>query len=181
MKKWVIKQPYKGEKLEIWEYIDTVEAAVKIPYVAMAINKYGADRVVPLAMNDRGGYHYLPADSAEIVKIIECDEKPKLSVYEQYPVNSAHLRDGWMSPDGTTFSCGAYGHIDSASSLCDELRVPMGGSLNGDEALINAGWIKIMNGEWFGSWRKVRDDQIRALESLGIRAIKKHLKGGGQP
>lgn len=169
MKKWVIKQPAKGAPLEVWRYIDSIEEAMKYHYVAQAIRKYGAEKVVPLAMNNLGGYHPLPADSKEIVQIVVSDECPNLSVYKLYPVNFPKLYNGWMSPDGTTFECGAYGHIECASNLCKEFQIPEIGTACNDEALLEHGWIKIMGREWYGHWKKINDNQIRVLESLNIK------------
>ncbi|MDD3020929.1 MAG: hypothetical protein PHX61_08135 [Alphaproteobacteria bacterium] len=168
MKKWVIKQYAEGAPLELWEYIDSVEEAMKYVYVAQAIRKYGVDQVVPLAMNKLGGYHHLPRDSKEIVQIIESDEAPTLSVYRQYPVNATTIQNGWMHPNGTTFECGSYGHISCALQLCNEFHVPEAGTIHDDEALLEHGWIKIFNGEWYGRWKKINDNQIRILETLGI-------------
>lgn len=169
MKKWVIKQPAKGAPLEIWEYIDTIEEAMEYWYIAQAIRKYGADKIVPLAMNDYGGYHPLPADSKEIVQIVTSEEPPNLSVYELYPANSPNFYNGWMSPDGITFECGMYGHIGCAVKLCKEFHVPEIGTIHGDEALLEQGWIKVMHGNWYGNWRKINDNQVQILEGLGIK------------
>lgn len=171
MKKWVIKQPAKGGPLEIWEYIDSVEEAMKYWYVAQAIRKYGVEKIVPLAMNANGGYHHLPADSSEIVRIVNSEEPPNLSVYELYPVNSPKLYNGWMAPDGTTFACSSYGHIGCADKLCKEFHVPEIGTIHGDEALLEHGWIKIMHGEWYGRWGKISDRQVLSLEKLGVKSF----------
>lgn len=82
MRKWVIKQPTKNAPLEVWEYIDTVKEAMQYWYVAKAIRERGAENVLPIAMNANGGYHSLPADSKEIVRIVESEKKPNLSMYE---------------------------------------------------------------------------------------------------
>lgn len=168
MKKWVVKQPRKGAPLEIWEYIDTVEEATEYPYVKQAIRKYGANKVVPLAMNDFGGYHHIPADSPEIVEIIVSEEPPKISVYKLYPVNAQSIHNGWMNPNGTTFSCGAYGHICCAEKLVEEFNVPEFGTIHADEALLEHGWIKIFSGSWYGRWGKINDKQIQILGELGL-------------
>lgn len=168
MKKWVVKQPYKGAPLEIWKYIDTVEEAMEYPYVKQAIRKYGENKVVPLAMNDFGGYHPLPADSSEIVEIIVSEEPPKISVYKLYPVNKQSIHNGWMNPNGTTFSCGAYGHIRCAEKLVEEFNVPEIGTIHADEALLEHGWIKIFSERWYGRWDKINDKQIKILGKLGL-------------
>lgn len=168
MKKWVIKLTHKDAPLEIWEYIDSVEEAMEYPWVAQSIRKHGANKVVPLAMNNVGGFHHLPADSPEIVQIIESDERPKLSAYRQYQVNDKEIKDGWMHPNGTTFTCGAFGHISCASNLCEEFNVPNSGTIHDDEALLEHGWIKIFNGSWYGRWGKINDTQIKVLDELGL-------------
>lgn len=168
MKKWVIKQPREGAPIEVWEYIDTVDEAMEYWYVAQAIEKHGADKVVPLAMNSLGGYHHLPAESPEIVEIIQSEEPPNLSVYRMYPVNPRKICNGWMSPEGTTFSCSSYGHIECAIDLCKEFNVPEAGTIHGDEALLEHGWIKITGGRWYGRWNKINDHQIEVVEALNL-------------
>lgn len=120
-------------------------------------------------MNSYGGYHHLPADSKEIVRIVESEEAPNLSIYELYPVNSSTIRNGWMSTDGTTFECNSYGYIGCASKLCKEFSVPELGTRHADETLLEHGWIKIVSGEWYGHWGKINDKQVLRLEELGIR------------
>lgn len=168
MKKWVIKQPRKDAPLEIWEYIDTVEEAMEYPWVAQAIRKYGANKVVPLAMNKFGGYHSLPADSPEVVEIIISEEPPKISVYKLYPVNAQSIHNGWMNQNGTTFSCGAYGHIRCAEKLVEEFNISEIGTIHADDALLEHGWIKIANRRWYGRWGKINDKQIQVLDELGL-------------
>lgn len=106
MKKWVIKRSWPNEnKLEVWEFIDTEEEARKYWYISQAMNKYGVEEMLPIAMNDLGGYHSLHNIMDRIVKIVESDEKPKLSVDEAYGVNEEMFRCGWIAPNGTTYSC----------------------------------------------------------------------------
>lgn len=169
MKKWVIKRSEWGGTLEVWEYIDSEEEAKKYWYIAHAIKKYGIEKVIPLAMNDNGGYHHLPSDSPEIVRIIESEKPPELSVYMQYPVNAKEICNGWMAPDGTTFSCNSFGHIECAVKLFKEFGVPDAGSRCADESLLKSGWIKIYCGRWCGySWKNMTDSQALKLESLKI-------------
>lgn len=169
MTKWVIKRPWEGAPLEVWEYIDSVEEAKEYPYIERAIRKFGVDKVVPLAMNSVGGYHHLPRDDKEIVAIIESDEPPRLSLFETYPANVPNIRNGWMAPDGTTFSCGYMGHIGCAQSIRKEFGLSdVRGNGQPDEILLDNGWIKIMQGTWYGRWRKVTDVQMVALQNAGI-------------
>lgn len=57
MTKWVIKKN-SFNKNEVWRYIDTVEEAKRYFYIAEAIKKFGADDILPVAVNRLGGYHY---------------------------------------------------------------------------------------------------------------------------
>ena len=169
MPKWVIKRRWEGAPLEVREYIDSVEEAKEYPYIERVIKKYGVDKVVPLAMNDVGGYHHLPRDDKEIVAIIESDEKPVLSPFKVYPINNPVIRDGWLAPDGTTFTCGYMGHIGCARELRKAFALSdRRGTGQPDEILLDNGWIKIMQGTWFGHWKKVTDKQMQTLERVGI-------------
>lgn len=169
MPKWVIKRSEGSRHLELWEYIDTVAEAEKYEYIRRAIQKHGAENVVPLAMNRLGGYHHLPADSKEIVRIVESEQPPDVSVYEFYPSGLPGMQNGWMSPDASTFTCGAYGHLDCAEKLCTEFNVLPRNPAGPDETLFAQGWVKIMSGTWYGLWRSVNDKQIQELERLGIK------------
>lgn len=61
MDKWVIKKGMSG-KPEVWKYIDDISEARRYWYVSKAIDKYGSGKVLPLAMNDVDGYHWLGPD-----------------------------------------------------------------------------------------------------------------------
>lgn len=113
----------------------------------------------------------MPRDSEEIVEIVLSETKPELNIYEQYPVNCKDIFSGWMSPDGTTFSCGEYGHIDCAERLCKELHIPIERITVSDDKLIENGWIKIVRRQWWGRWDKITDKQIDVLESLNIKHV----------
>lgn len=169
MPKWVVKRPEHSRHLEIWEYIDTVEEAKQYWYIRQAICKYGAENVVPLAMNRFGGYHHLPINSKEIVRIIESEAQPDISVFELYPPGLPQIQNGWMAPDASIFTCGAYGHLDCAEKLCSAFQVRPYDPTGPDETLLAHGWIKILSRTWFGNWRAVTDKQIQEHERLGVK------------
>lgn len=175
MKKWVILQREKNEPKTIWEYFETKEDARKDSHVMETIERYSEsypiNEILPMAVNDVGGCTYMPRDSEEIVEIVLSETKPELNIYEQYPVNCKDIFSGWMSPDGTTFSCGEYGHIDCAERLCKELHIPIERITVSDDKLIENGWIKIVRRQWWGRWDKITDKQIDVLESLNIKHI----------
>lgn len=49
-------------KLEVWQYIDTIEEANRYFYIARVIEKYGVKEILPIAMNRVGGFHSLKWD-----------------------------------------------------------------------------------------------------------------------
>lgn len=172
MKKWVIKRSPSGN-LSVWEYIESEAEASQYWWVDQAIRKWGASKILPIAMNECGGYHHCKPDDEDVVQIIESETEPILSVYKQYKVNDPKIAHGWMAPDGTTFSCEWMGHMGLARKLCGQLHVTQKPSNHEDDDLLAAGWIKISEGKWYGDWDKINDTQVRKLESLDM----KHLGG----
>ena len=170
MDKWVIKKGMSG-KLEVWKYIDDISEARRYWYVSKAIDKYGLSKVLPLAMNDVGGYHWLGPDikSGNIVKIIESNSKPELSLEEEFGKNEKHFSCGWLSPECDSYSCGYMEHIDLADKICKDLYDKH--FCVCDDFLLDNGWIKVTRDGWYGNWDKINDDQINFLESKNIKYI----------
>lgn len=174
MKKWAIIQPSVGAPLEIWRYIDMEKEARTYWYISQAIDKYGLNNVIPLTMNAYGGYSSIDKSSNTIVRIIESDTKPVLSLSEMYPVNAEQLQDAWMSPDGTTYSCNSYGHCELAERIVKEFNI---GKVEHNKSFFNApddkllflGWIKIVGGKWLGYYNRITDRQISILEAKNIQ------------
>lgn len=167
--KWVIKRG-DSDKLEVWRYIDTIEEASKYWYVKDAMEKYGVEDVLPIAMNSRGGYHSLKWDieNNNIVQIIESEEKPILDLASVWFVNSKNFKCGWVSPDCMTYSCDWMEHISLANHICQVIYHRYDSSLS-DEFLFNHGWIKVYSEGWTGDWEKINDNQIRLMENMKIK------------
>lgn len=167
--KWVIKKGISG-KLEVWEYIDTVEDASEYWYVKQAMRKYGVENVLPIAMNDYGGYHSLKHDieTGNIVKVVEQDNKPVLDLSDRYYVNDADFHCGWVSPDCNTYSCGYMEHLDLAEDICEFVYKRFGDN-RCDDFLLEQGWIKVYTEGWTGDWERINDEQIRLMENKGIK------------
>lgn len=170
MKKWVIKKSWPNENLlEVWRFIDTGEEARKYWYIDQAMDKYGVDEMLPIAMNDVGGYHSLHNIMDRIVRIVESDEKPRLSLHEEYPVNEERFNCGWIAPDGTTYSCHSYGHYDLANTLCyrdygHTLYCVDGCTLNDpDGKLMYHGWVKVTYNDYYADYGKMTDAQAEVL------------------
>jgi len=169
MTKWVIKRsPYDNNIFEVWEYITDVEEAKKYWYISQAIRKYGEDKVVPLAMNNFGGYHWLPYDDPSIVCVVESEEEPTLKLFQQYAINQSDFHYGWLSPDCTSYTCHYMGHCQLASDICRELYNNKVDAL-ADEFLLNNGWIKVATDGWYGRWDKINDKQVMFLDNKGIK------------
>lgn len=169
MTKWVIKKGDTGN-LEVWQYIDTIEEASKYWYVTDAIEKYGVDDVLPIAMNSRGGYHSLKWDieNNNIVQIVESETKPILDLASAWTINAKNFKCGWVSPDCTTYSCSYMEHISLAHHICQVIYQKHDWSLS-DDFLFNQGWIKVYNDGWTGDFEKINDNQIRLMENMGIK------------
>ena len=167
-KKWMLIQRYEDSPIEIWEFIDDLQEALKYWYVARCIREYGVDKIMPIVMNDLGGYHTHRPDAPDVLAIIESEEKPNLSVFKKYPVNRKDFHTGWLSPDCTSFSCSYMGHISLAIKIVREvLKMPT--SVVADDVLLEKGWIKVMSGRWLGYWDKISDKQVTFLEERGIK------------
>ena len=166
-KKWMLIQRYKDSPIETWEFIDDLQEALQYWYVAQAIRDFGVNKIMPIVMNDLGGYHQHRPDAPDVLAIIESEEKPNISVFKQYPVNSEHFHTGWLSPDCTSFSCSYMGHIHLAMKIIHEL-LNMPESVVADDVLLEKGWIKVMNGKWLGYWDNINDEQVIFLEKKGF-------------
>lgn len=175
MRKWVIKQPYENAPLQVWEYIDSYEEASKYWYVAKAMRDHGVDDVLPIAMNQLGGYHSLKYCQDEIVEIIESDKEPTLDLIKKYPIAKERVANGWMSPECVVYTCNSYGHVGLAEQICDEFydgpyfkaygrEHPINAP---DEKLFDKGWVKIISWKWLGMLRRMTDNQIKRIEELG--------------
>ena len=163
-------KPYENAPIQIWEYIDNVNEAKQYWYVAQAIQKYGADKIMPIVMNDFGGYHTHHPNESDVVAIIESKDKPNISVFKQYAINSENFHTGWLSPDCTSFSCSYMGHISLATKIVNEI-IKDYESVIPDDVLLEKGWIKVANGKWLGRWRKINDKQIAFLEKKGFKRL----------
>lgn len=150
----IYKKPW-GD-VEAWEYIDDLEEAMSYWYVRMAIDKYGADKTLPICMNKCGGYHtfYEP----ECIAIIESDTWPSLSShYSLFKglINSERFNYGWIDTLGNTYSCNYMGHASLASELVTmNYKVEYTNSalvkegINApDDFLLKKGWIKVLRGD----------------------------------
>lgn len=143
---------------------------MKYWYVARAIRKYGVEKVMPIVMNDMGGYHTHRPDAPDVLSIIESEEKPKISVFRQYTVNDEHFNTGWLSPECTSFSCHYMGHIRLAMDICRDIY-GMPETDIADDILLGKGWVKVQCGKWFADWYKINDKQAAYLEKKGFKRI----------
>ena len=176
MKKWVIKRSWPDtEKLEVWEFIDTEEEARKYWYVSQYLDKYGVENEMPLAMNDLGGFHSLHNIMDRIVRIVESDEKPKLSVDEAYGVNEENFKCGWIAPNGTTYSCCSYEHYNLANTLCyrdygnTEYYFEHELFNDPDGKLLYNGWVKVTYADYYADYDKMTDAQAEVLLKQGYK------------
>ena len=167
MAKWMLIQKYPSMPIEVWEYIDDLKEAMKYWYVANVIREYGVEKVMPIVMNRMGGFHTHRPDADDVIAIIESDEEPRISVFKQYPVNIDNFKTGWLSPDGTSFSCPYMGHIRLAMNLCRDIYGMTENNL-ADDILLGKGWVKVMNGKWFGYWDKITDKQAAFIGQNGF-------------
>ena len=173
----IYKKPW-GD-IEAWEYIDDLEEACEYWYIRDVIEKYGAEKVLPIAMNKVGGYHTVFTD--EVIAIIESDTWPALSThYELFKdlVNNEKFDYGWIDPFGNTYSCKYMGH----ASLADELvvlnysveysksKLVKEGINAPDDFLLESGWIKVLHGD---------SAQIYYDEKVTKEALNKLLKVKG--
>lgn len=154
MNKYCIYKKPEGD-IECWEYIDDIEEAEEYWYVKYAIDKYGAEDIMPICMNKYGGYHtfYEP----DCIAIIESDTWPTLATHYQLfksIVNNKNFNYGWIDPLGNTYSCNYMQHASLADALValnykleysksklveNKINAP-------DDFLFEKGWIKVLTG-----------------------------------
>lgn len=149
----IYKKPW-GD-IEAWEYIDDVEEAVSYWYIRHAMDKYGVENTLPIAMNKMGGYHTVIKE--EIIAIIESDTWPSLSShYDLFKgiINNEKFNYGWIDHLGNTYSCQYMGHASLASELVTmsypeeytKYRLREDSYNAPDDFLLNKGWIKVLSG-----------------------------------
>lgn len=167
MRKWIIKKNDVTGKLEVWEYIDTVEEANKYWYVKRAIRESSVEEVLPIAMNPLGGYHSLHYDieAGNIVEIVESENPPALNLSDAWGINEPDFNRGWIAPDCTTYSCGYMEHYALARDIC-RVKYNKTGELNFEDLLTDKGWIRVCHWGWDCNWKKVNDKQILLVESI---------------
>lgn len=170
IKKWAFKKT--PSNIECWEYIDDINIARSYWYVAQAIDKYGADEVMPILMNDCGGYHTAPMD--KIVAIVESEEKPDLEFRNKYQkiIDNPNFKCGWISPSGHTYSCSYMGHASLAEDICKMFGYPIRsqGVYVPDDTLLDLGYVKILSdGTHCCLWDKVNDKVMEIVDELDQR------------
>lgn len=173
MRKWAVRKPEYSDVCEVWEYIDKEEdIGWNLYYIKDVIKKCGKNRILPVLVNDLGGWHI--ADKNEIIEIIESDTRPELSFYKKYVINNKNFKCGWISPDCNTYSCSPYGHYDLAYDICKEYNFK--NDTASDDYLIKNGWVKVSNEGWYGNICEMNDNQIKFLESLNINHFLDYFK-----
>ena len=168
--KWMIIKHNDDVPLEVWRFIDDINVAMQFPYVADAIKKYGEENVMPIVMNDLGGYHTHKPTAPDVVAIVERATKPCISVYIQYPYNRRTFETGWISPDCNTFSCDYMGHYKLADKIASELY-GCDDLCTADDFLLDRGWIKVNHKRAVFDWEKINDRQAEYLKDRGISIL----------
>lgn len=159
MKKFMLIRGRSGAT-ECWEYIDDLDEAMSYWYVRDAIRKYGVEFTMPIVMNKLGGYHTHKPDADDVIDIIEAPDWPTLKVWEAYPANKDDFKTGWISPEGTTYKCGIFDHLDCAEALATQLYGQDTKTIC-DEFLLNIGWFKCSNRKYTGYVRKMSREQAK--------------------
>lgn len=180
MAKYVIYKQGEDMPLEVWQYIDDVKEASKYWYVRDAIDKYGFNDVMPIVMNEAGGYHtcYQPY----VKCIIESDYWPALHTHKELfndDINSPSFRCGWIDPLGNTYKCDYMGHLCLAESLCklyhemafNKWKIAHNNLNAPDDFLIEKGYIKVFNSPPYHAvlYDKVSEKALKTLDDLEIK------------
>lgn len=159
MKKYMLIRSHSGAT-EVWEYIDDVEEARKYWYVDQAIDKYGVESMMPIVMNKLGGYHTHKPDAPDVIDIVEATDWPNLKLYEVYPRNREDFKTGWVAPNGDTYSCDVFDHLDCSTKICTCLYGEHTKTLS-DEFLLKLGWFKCTNRKYTGYHYKMSEPQAK--------------------
>lgn len=163
----IIQSPYNGSKA-VWEYIDDVEEARKYWYVADAIDKYGVESTMSIVMNPLGGYHTHKPDAPDVAGFIEAVDFPSLKVWEQYPMNWSQFKTGWVRPNGDTFACDPFEHLDLSIALCEQYYGEFPRALS-DDFLMDRGWFKCTNKKYTGRRSYMSDEQANYFLQNGFK------------
>lgn len=114
-----------------------------LPMFSLSIIKNIEDplKIIDEVLNMRQEGPFVKEHAKGFVKIVEIneDEHP-LTLEEMYPKNSPDFKYGWISPDGDTFNTGYEGHLQAASSICEEYGY---NSYRSEQELEDKGWVKV--------------------------------------
>lgn len=166
LKKYMFIRDYNGS-IKVWEYIDDIKYAMTYWYVSLAIKKYGADSVMPIVMNKLGDYHTHRPDADDVIDIIEAADWPTLKLWQTYPKNVHDFKTGWVSPDGDTYTCDMYEHVDCAIAIADQLYGEQTKTIC-DEFLLRLGWFKCANKRYTGYIAKMSTNQAKLFLEKGF-------------
>lgn len=166
--KYMLIRGYDGST-QVWEYIEDVEEARTYWYVADAIDKYGVESMMPIVMNKLGGYHTHKPDADDVIGIIESEDWPTLKVWESYPMNATDFKTGWISPDGNTFKCSVYEHLDCSEAIAAQFYGEHTKTIS-DSFLLKCGWFKCSNKKYSGYHHRMSDAQAQYFLDHNFRS-----------
>lgn len=163
--KWAIIKD--GDRKCVRRYIDNMEelANSKYWYIVEAIQKYGINKVLPVIINDRGGY--CTVSTEDIIQIVEQNSPPKLSLSDIYSVDDPNFKYGWLSPDCIKYGCDYGEHYQLAIKICEEF-FPEEFVAHEDDFLQQKGWIKVDGKTWVGEFSKISNKQAEFLLNNGF-------------
>lgn len=165
MKKYVVMKDFKGS-MYVSELIESLEDAKDNIHILEVINN-SDHNVLPMRVNEFGGWCIFNPRDRSFVRIIEAEEWPVLTLEEVFPVNHKYFDCGWIAPDGLSYFCDECQHIECAEKICNKyydgpyidcvdkrVHAP-------DNKLLNLGWIKVFsNGTFFANPDKVQKNTI---------------------
>lgn len=169
---WAIYRNTETGGLYAAEYVDDIKQ-VKGKPIEYNIKKYPED--LPYVLNSFGAGCPFSLSDLNFVEFRKWNRgKNPLSLEERYPVNDPNFQYGWISPQGTTYHCGYYGHMDCADLLA-ETFYSVQNPIAGDHILLNHGWLKTTHGSGnginvFGNdsflsrWTEAQKDIVRKID-----------------
>lgn len=93
------------------------------------------------------------------------------------PTNKAEDKtsNGWLSPNGTFYSCDYCGHWRLAGSIIETEKIPLKSEEDQEDKLEREGWLKLSGGKWsyipFGNFTKKRDYHLLKIKEISQKQI----------
>lgn len=145
--KYVIMRDFKGARY-VSLLIENLESAGDYKSLFLKLNEKN-DPYQPIRVDERGGFCIFNPLDRSVIRYVESDIWPVLSLEELFPLNNKYFDCGWISPEKNTYFCDEEEYEKCAKIICNELLNKTETATSFEEELINTGWVKVLERDTF--------------------------------